>query len=115
MRHRKVIQMMFCPKCGSLLKTKQVKNTPVQFCSCGYSSEITEESSSIKEEIKEDDKKIEVIEEGASEIYPITDAECPKCKHGRAFYWMKQTRAGDEPETKFFKCESCKHIWRDYS
>lgn len=104
---------MFCPKCGSLLKTKQVKNKPVQFCSCGYSTEIKKDAK-IKETVKQEEKKMEIIEEGASEIYPITDAECPKCGHGKAYYWLKQTRAGDEPETKFFKCVACKHVWRDY-
>ncbi len=105
--------MLFCPKCGSILQAKIVKNKTVKFCSCGYSSEAKEEVS-IKEKIKSKDDKIIVMEE-ATNIYPLTDAECPKCKHEKAYYWMKQTRAGDEPETKFFRCEKCKHTWRDYS
>ena len=47
-------------------------------------------------------------------IDPITNEKCPKCGHGKAYYAMVQTRAADEPETKFFKCEKCKHRWRDY-
>lgn len=105
--------MMFCPKCGSLLKTKQVKGKATQFCGCGYSSVLKEETT-IKEEIKQTDDVIEVVEDATSTL-PLTDAECPKCKHKKAYFWMRQTRAGDEPETKFFRCEKCKHTWRDYS
>ena len=49
------------------------------------------------------------------ETNPLTEAECPKCHNKKARYWTQQTRAGDEPETKFYKCEKCKHVWRDYS
>ncbi|MBI2108536.1 transcription factor S, partial [Candidatus Woesearchaeota archaeon] len=31
-----------------------------------------------------------------------------------AYFWLVQTRAGDEPETKFLRCEKCSHTWRDY-
>ncbi|MEK6946569.1 MAG: transcription factor S, partial [Nanoarchaeota archaeon] len=34
--------------------------------------------------------------------------------HKTAYFWLVQTRAGDEPETKFLKCEKCGHTWRDY-
>ncbi len=104
--------MLFCPKCSSLLKTKQVNNKPVSYCSCGYSSQVKKETS-FKEKVKEE-KKIEIVEEGDS-LHPLTDQDCPKCGHKKAFYWLAQTRAGDEPETKFYKCEECKHTWRDYS
>ena len=55
-----------------------------------------------------------VLEED-TESHPLSDAECPKCGHNKAYFWLQQTRAGDEPETKFMKCEKCKHTWRDYS
>lgn len=43
-----------------------------------------------------------------------SDAVCPKCKHKGAYYLLKQTRSADEPETKFYTCESCGHRWREY-
>lgn len=104
--------MMFCPKCGSLLKTKQQKNKALQYCSCGYSSEM-KEVNTIKETIKKEDEIIEVIE--PQEVNPLTNEDCPKCGHGKAHWWTQQTRSGDEADTKFFKCEKCKHTWRDYS
>ena len=107
------IKMIFCPKCGSLLKTKQQKTKAVQFCSCGFSSDVKEENSSIKETVTSDQDDIQVVEK--ADIHPLTYADCPKCGHGKAYYWLKQTRSGDEPETKFYRCEKCKHTWRDYS
>ena len=68
---------------------------------------------SIKETV---DKKpdIEVVSEDPSTL-PLTDETCPECGHEKAFWWTKQMRASDEPETKFLKCEKCKHTWRDAS
>jgi len=104
---------MFCPKCGSLLKTKQQKTKIVQFCSCGYSSDMKSEDASLKETITSDNEEIQVVQD--TQVHPLIDADCPKCGHSKAYYWLRQTRAGDEPETKFYKCEKCKHTWRDYS
>ncbi|MGM5480600.1 MAG: transcription factor S [Nanobdellota archaeon] len=108
--------MMFCPECGSLLKTKQQKNKTVQFCTCGFSTGLSDKDATVKEEVKKSPQDdIEVVDKSAQEVHPLTDVTCPKCGHGKAYFWMKQTRAGDEPETKFYKCESCNHTWRDYS
>lgn len=103
---------MFCPKCGSILKFKKSGKYTIQYCSCGYKSRDIEKIS-ISEKVDKSNK-IEVVEE-EFETDPITDAECKKCGHRKAFFWTVQTRASDEPETKFLKCQKCKHIWRDYS
>lgn len=44
-----------------------------------------------------------------------TDAVCPKCSHGRAYFHQVQTRSADEPMTIFYKCcnETCGKNWRD--
>ncbi len=81
--------------------------------SCGAVNKQVHEIK-IREEIAKKDKKVGVLEHGAEDALPLMDAECPKCKHNRAHYWTLQTRAGDEPETKFFRCEKCKHTWREY-
>lgn len=41
-------------------------------------------------------------------------AKCPSCGKMKASFWIIQTRAADEPPTKFFKCVACEHTWRDY-
>ena len=91
-------------------KKENGKNVIV--CSCGYTDRKVEVEE-IKEEIIQK-KGVEVASDEDS-MLPTTDAECPKCKNGKAYYWLVQTRAGDEPETKFLKCTKCKHTWRDYS
>jgi len=102
---------MFCPKCGSILTLKTTGKKNVLGCGCGY---IYREKKSfeIKEKVKEA-KKVEVVDEEIN-VLPKIKAECPQCKHNEAYFWTLQTRAGDEPETKFLKCVKCKHTWRDY-
>ncbi|MFH1072523.1 MAG: transcription factor S [Nanoarchaeota archaeon] len=105
--------MMFCPKCGSILRPKTEKGKKVLYCSCGFISRDLQ-NTQIKERLAKKEKDIEVAPEDDKTL-PLTEAECPKCKHKKAYYWLIQTRAGDEPETKFLKCEKCKYTWRDYS
>ncbi|MFH1506441.1 MAG: transcription factor S [archaeon] len=104
--------MMFCPKCGSILRPKSEKGKKVLYCSCGFSTKEIE-GAEIKETMKKPEVEVEVVQEDDTTL-PTTDVTCPKCGHNTAFYWTLQTRAGDEPETKFLKCEKCKHVWRDY-
>lgn len=106
--------MLFCPKCGSLLKAKQEKGKTIMYCSCGFTNKNVE-ATEIKETIKSNDKEIEIIHNDEDNMLPLIDIECSKCGHGKAYYWLVQTRAGDEPETKFLKCQKCKYTWRDYS
>ena len=105
--------MKFCPKCGSLLVPKK-NNRKILGChSCSY-SEKTKEKTTIKEEVKTKAKKVEVIDKEI-EILPLTDTSCPKCHNKKAYFWEVQTRASDEPVTKFLRCQKCNHTWRDYS
>ncbi len=105
--------MFFCKRCGSLMRPKTEGNKKIMLCgNCGYKEEAKEVKFTEKPVVKE--KEIEVIEK-EEEILPLTSAECPKCKHRKAYFWLVQTRAGDEPETKFLRCEKCRHTWRDYS
>lgn len=105
---------MFCPKCGSILLPKKEGSKKVLMCSCGYKTSNVEQSR-ITETIAKDDKEIDVVEKGKLETLPKTNAKCDKCGHKTAYYWLVQTRAGDEPETKFLRCEKCEHTWRDYN
>jgi len=106
--------MLFCPKCGSLLKPTLSGSKKLMACSCGFKSKEST-GVEIKEKLKKDTKpKLAVIEE-EKEAYPLVDAKCTKCGHNKAYFWEIQTRAADEPATKFFKCEKCKHTWRDYN
>lgn len=108
--------MKFCPKCGAIMRPRKEGEKVIFECSCGEtvrggSTEITERKEVPK---KEEDVEVEVVD-GEVETLPVTREECPKCGNDRAYYWLVQTRAGDEAETKFLKCTKCKHTWRDYS
>lgn len=105
--------MMFCPKCGSLLKPMVDKNKTVLACGCGYIQKKPEVNT-LKEKVIKDTVEVAIISEN-DETLPITKVECPKCHHMKAQFWTQQIRAADEPETKFMKCVKCKHLWRDNS
>lgn len=101
-----------CPKCGSLMMPKKVDGKSLFACSCGF-----EDHGSTKVSQKQDNKTktadIVVIEKQI-ETLPICDDECPKCGNKGAYYDIRQTRAADEPPTKFMRCTKCNHNWRDY-
>ena len=105
---------LFCPSCGSILIPKSGRGGKIKIaCSgCNY---ISKDKGKIvmKEESPISDKGLEIVDRRV-ETDPKTDAECPKCGHGEAYYYMVQTRAGDEPETTFLKCVKCNHKWRSY-
>ena len=101
--------MEFCPKCGCVLTNNQ-ENTSCQ--RCGYISESKMNLESCeKGKIK---SGVEVVDDDASEVNPIIQAKCKKCGNNQAYFWILQTRAGDEAATRFFKCTKCKHVWREY-
>jgi DNA-directed RNA polymerase subunit M len=103
---------MFCPKCGSVLLPKKEGSKKVLVCSCSYKSSNVEKIK-LTETVAKKEKEVEVVEKKIN-VFPKTKIRCEKCGHDTAFYWTVQTRAGDEPETKFLKCEKCDYTWRDY-
>jgi transcription factor S len=103
--------MMFCPKCSSLMKYDKEKKMNV--CGCGYTDK-SKEFGIISEKLVSKNIPDIVVQDKKIETLPLTDVTCPKCNHKKAYWWTKQTRASDEPETQFFKCEKCEHVWRDY-
>ncbi|HLF53832.1 MAG TPA: transcription factor S [Candidatus Nanoarchaeia archaeon] len=105
---------MFCPKCGSILLPKKEGSKKLLACSCGYKTSDVQ-NTKIRETITKKALPVEVISKGELETLPKTKVQCPKCGHSMAYYWLVQTRAGDEPETKFLRCEKCSHTWRDYN
>jgi|TARA_B110000116_G_scaffold243836_1_gene233897 DNA-directed RNA polymerase subunit M len=99
--------MLFCPKCkaimypdGDELKCKRCRHSQSKGKSQITSREIEE-------------KKM-VVTEGVEGTLPTTKIICPKCKHNEATYYFRQTRAADEPTTRFYQCTDCKNRWREY-
>ncbi len=106
---------MFCPKCKSIMLPKKVRGKTVLACSCGYVEKKNDgESTVIKEGFSKKEPLSTIDKKAADDVLPTCEAKCPKCEHNEAYYWMVQTRAGDEAETKFLKCKECGHTWREY-
>ena len=111
--------MKFCPKCGSIMVPKKENGKTVYKCpKCGY-EESGEASGSvkiktvIKHSIKE--KTLVLEDERPPAGAQITKGVvCPKCGNDEAYFWILQTRAADEPPTRFYKCTKCGKVWREY-
>jgi transcription factor S len=99
--------MEFCPKCGALLVMKSTK-AGCPRCSYTAKGKINME---IKEEV-DASSPVAVVNEKESNVNPITDWDCKKCKSKRSYFWIRQMRAGDEAESKFYQCVKCKNTVR---
>jgi len=103
---------MFCPKCGSLMLPGKEKKG-MACSSCGFSDKKNNSEMKISERGNKN-KDIEIIDDKEKDMLPKLKATCSKCLNGEAYYWHIQTRAADEPETRFNKCTKCGHTWRTY-
>lgn len=101
--------MEFCPKCGSVLVEKR-KNFGCVNCNYTAKGKVKIEAN---EKMKET-RGVGVIKDKDTDVFPVINNTCPKCGHREAYFWTAQTRAGDEAETRFFKCTKCKQTWREY-
>ena len=102
--------MQFCPNCGLVLVKKRKRFSCPK---CGY---VSKERVRISTSEKMGEKQIiAVLKEKDSTVWPTVATLCRKCGNKLAYTWSAQMRAGDEAETRFFRCTKCKHTWREYS
>ena len=100
--------MEFCPKCGRLILVEGAKAV---CAGCGYRMKK-------KIRLRTSEKVagrggVAVIKKEYN-VNPVVEMRCPKCKNKKCYFWIQQTRAADESETKFYKCTKCEHTWRVY-
>lgn len=108
----------FCPKCGSIMQPRTVGGRREMYCSkCGYTAPLSMSQQSIKVEVARNpkDRTNVVSKQSLSTMEKVRGIACPKCGHDEAFFWMLQTRAADEPPTRFYKCAKCGYTWREYA
>jgi len=55
-----------------------------------------------------------VIEGENVKTLPTTNVVCPACGNREAYWWLRQLRAADESEVRFFRCTKCGKTWREY-
>ena len=105
--------MEFCDECGSMMHGDDGR----WVCrSCGFEKarDATGEAAMTTTQGQETDSgPVDMSEVDAGEIGPTTKVRCPECGHDRARYEMKQIRAADESETRFFTCVECGQRWRE--
>ena len=102
---------MFCPKCKSILMlNRESGQKECKRPNCGH----TEGKGEAKVTRREREDKEMVVTESIEGTLPTTKIICGKCKHNEATFYLRQTRAADEPTTRFYQCTKCKHRWREY-
>jgi DNA-directed RNA polymerase subunit M len=94
-----------------------VKKDKAVVLACPKCGEEATRSSSVVQKLAKPKESVVVIGSEGKKIntLPRTKVICQKCGHGEAFYWMVQTRGGDEAMTQFFRCTKCGATWREYS
>jgi len=65
------------------------------------------------------DKRLEkeiIIVDNVEEVatLPTITTKCPECECTTAYWWLRQLRAADESEVRFFRCTACGKTWREY-
>ncbi len=82
---------------------------------CGYIRKI-EGTDSMKKERKRTENEITIVDDEEEKVktLPTIQIKCPKCGCNLAFWWLRQLRAADESEVRFFRCCECGHTWRQY-
>jgi len=103
--------MEFCKKCGSVII--RTDKGIFKCARCGYASKNKSKIES-SEKVGEH-KKIGIIKDKDTDVFPTVTAVCAKCGGREAYFWSAQTRASDEAETRFFKCKKCNNTWREYT
>jgi len=81
---------------------------------CGYIRKISDNDQLQKKTMRSEKEIVIVEEDGSIPTLPTTPIKCPKCENNLAFWWLRQLRAADESEVRFFRCCKCNHTWRQY-
>ena len=103
---------MFCPECKSLMISS---GGQLKCRKCGYIRKI-ESTDNMTKKRERIEKEIMIVDDEGEKIrtLPTIQIKCPKCGNNLAFWWLRQLRAADESEVRFFKCTECDHTWRQY-
>ncbi|WP_052885994.1 transcription factor S [Thermoproteus uzoniensis] len=109
--------MRFCPNDGSLLVPVKKGSATVLRCpKCGYEEPVNDAARSAYRSKSAVERRNEIlVADAVAETLPKTKAVCPKCGNEEAYVWMQQTRAADEPPTRFYRCTRCGYTWREYA
>jgi transcription factor S len=104
--------LMFCPECKSMLVSS---GGQLKCRKCGYIRKI-DDSKKIHSTLERKEKEIMIVDDEGEKMktMPTIQIKCPKCENNLAIWWLRQLRAADESEVRFFRCTKCEHTWRQY-
>ena len=114
----------FCPRCGGLMKPMNIGGKLYMVCTrCGYREEVgdpkvvTAYTRTVKVRHSPREKTIVIDESKVPRTASLLKGvvTCPRCGHDEVYVWMMQTRAADEPPTRFYRCARCGYTWREYA
>jgi DNA-directed RNA polymerase subunit M len=82
---------------------------------CGYIRKI-EGTDQMTKRRERTENEITIVddEDDQQKTMPTIQIKCPKCGNNLAIWWLRQLRAADESEVRFFRCTECDHTWRQY-
>ena len=84
---------------------------------CGYERKVNRQESDEGKVVVRKSGNVKgetlILDELVSTL-PKTRIDCPTCGHNEATWYMRQTRAADEPTTRLYRCTSCSHTWREF-
>lgn len=106
--------MEFCPKCKSMMipiKKEDTAKAVYRCKKCEFEKDIDKNFISKTER---DEREVTVLEQREMGM-PTTRAICQECGNDVAYWWLRQLRAADESEVRFFRCTKCGNTWREYS
>ena len=107
--------MEFCDECGTLMRPLKNENKITMICPNCKKEKDTNTNQKIVSKIQHTPlDEIPVFDEKNSTL-PTVEMSCRKCNNKILYWWTRQTRSSDEPETRFYKCTKCGFIWREYS
>ncbi|MEB3780258.1 MAG: transcription factor S [Desulfurococcales archaeon] len=114
--------LRFCPRCGGILYPRVRGGVKQLFCPrCGYEENMMDPGDVYKMKTRVEhsprERMIIVSDQDPPPTASIVKGEmrCPKCGHDELLFWMMQTRAADEPPTRFYRCRRCGYTWREYA
>ncbi|GAQ90599.1 DNA-directed RNA polymerase III subunit 11 [Klebsormidium nitens] len=108
--------MDFCPTCANLLLVEGGNMGELRyFCqTCPYVYTI---KAKMKNKLPLARKEVDDVLGGEEAWRNVdkTEATCPKCRYGEAYFMQIQIRSADEPMSTFYKCckPECSHQWRE--
>lgn len=109
--------MRFCPNDKSLLVPTRKGGVTVLRCpKCGYEEVVDASARAAYQQRSEVKQKAEVVvvDKQVEALPKVKTRGCPRCGHDEAYFWVQQTRAADEPPTRFYRCVRCGYTWREY-